>query len=407
MKEINKLFLENNSHYPYVSLPNLVVTYLQGNTPCLDLLPLPTLQLEKVDYWGYLRIIGISILLVILILFKVTNLIPYGIIAFLFWLFINTIKPYKLTKQRNEVEKIKYIKELENVIAINNNRKSIKKSLGNSEKTEIYCQNKIYEILKTFKLPSLSNDNGKKGASEFFFLSFLLEYFGDKIKTYHVLSSDHNYIPDFIIQDEGICINIEIDEPYTLVKETRIPIHCSNDGKNEKRDNFFTSKNWCVIRFAEEQILLEPAECCKLIVDTIKLLTKVNIDTPEILIEKGYPQKIKRWNKNEALQFAKDKKRRAVYLQAEDVALKSEYYSPSSFNGNSFTFITNIDDWNDDLYLCMNLNNSKDSDKSILVEKALFPSLKRDSTIKVDFNDYKYRYEWIEDDYTSNRLVNL
>jgi very-short-patch-repair endonuclease len=394
MKEINKLFLEDNSHYPYVSLPNLVVTYLQGNTPCLDLLPLPTLQLEKVDYKGYMIVLGIFIISGFLVFFKVKSLIIYGIIAFLIWFFVNNIRnPYQETKRNNKERIINYNQEVDRITKINNDIIIIKNSLRNTENAKNYSQKKIYEILKTSISPLLSYSMTKKGASEFFFLSTLIRYFGDKIKVNYQFS---DYTPDFVILCEGIYINIEIDEPYTSVGETKIPIHCSDDAKNGERDDSFTSSNWCVIRFAEEQVLLEPAECCKFITDIIGVLIKVNIDTLKILTEKKYPQRIKRWDRTEALQFAKYKKRRAVYLQAEGLALKSEYHFSSSFKGDSFTFITKLSDWNNDVCLCVDFNNS---DNLILLEKSLFPSFEIGDTIKINLKSYLNRYEWVQDCY--------
>jgi hypothetical protein len=68
------------------------------------------------------------------------------------------------------------------------------------------------------------------------------------------------YYPDFIYHDSsGLCIDIEIDEPYTL--DSRKPIHCK--GQDDYRNAFFLRKQWVVVRFMEQQVMQHPLLCCK------------------------------------------------------------------------------------------------------------------------------------------------
>jgi len=127
-------------------------------------------------------------------------------------------------------------------------------------------------------LQSTPPDQGSKhtsGASEPFFKYYLENYFPNLItQNVNMLnpknSPGYEYEPDFAFIDSnsGIHIDIEIDEPYKLKGYN--PTHFI--GQDNKRDDFFLSRNWIVVRFAEEQVCRWPKECCKeiaLIVDEI------------------------------------------------------------------------------------------------------------------------------------------
>ncbi|TEB40545.1 hypothetical protein D0809_30065, partial [Flavobacterium circumlabens] len=91
----------------------------------------------------------------------------------------------------------------------------------------------------------------------------LSKYFKGHIKTKKVIDNGwkYPYQPDFILyyQKYNLCIDIEIDEPYAM--GSKKPIHFDDD----KRNKFFLSKGWHIIRFAEEQICRYPDLCCKMI----------------------------------------------------------------------------------------------------------------------------------------------
>ncbi|MEO8238371.1 MAG: hypothetical protein ABI576_09695 [Flavobacterium sp.] len=138
----------------------------------------------------------------------------------------------------------------------------------------------IEEALKKTKMPSTKSDY-KKGASHDYFKSYLTRYFGEFIiedatipweYKYHRYDYDdettRTYITDFayINREAKLCIAIEIDEPYSLINKEAIHL------TDYKRNLFFINNNWIVIRFAEEQVVLNPHECCYLIRDFIKPL---------------------------------------------------------------------------------------------------------------------------------------
>lgn len=170
-------------------------------------------------------------------------------------------------------------------IDLQNYNSSIK--ISNEEFNSIERRKAIKNNLSKTVIPTTAIDY-KKGASHDYFKEYLKIHFEDliienatikfKIRNYnqHLSNIDfeeyRNYIPDFayVNHDKKLCIAIEIDEPYTLIDKT--PIHL-NDGK---RNDFFIQNNWSVIRFAEEQIVLNPSNCCHLIRKLIESIIEDN-----------------------------------------------------------------------------------------------------------------------------------
>jgi very-short-patch-repair endonuclease len=104
------------------------------------------------------------------------------------------------------------------------------------------------------------NSKSKAGRSETYFDYKLDKYFRGFIRRSVNIG---RFKPDYIFCDAGrkIYIDIEIDEPYVLIKN--IPIHYK--GYDDKRNSYFLSKGWDVIRFTEEQVANYPNACCKFI----------------------------------------------------------------------------------------------------------------------------------------------
>lgn len=66
------------------------------------------------------------------------------------------------------------------------------------------------------------------------------------------------YYPDIVIVCNDICIDIEIDEPYSYEEGQETHYIGSRD---EKRNQFFVDNNWIVIRFSEKQIATDLNKC--------------------------------------------------------------------------------------------------------------------------------------------------
>lgn len=185
-----------------------------------------------------------------------------------------------------------------------------------------YRQEEIKKILKKAQSPifhkevikfgnqELSADIFKKrGASEEFFKKYLKTFFGDKIFINVAMGyfvGARSYEPDFAFIDEAsnLHIDIEIDEEYSIIDNK--PIHYI--GIDTKRDSYFISNLWIVIRFAEKQVLEQPESCCKEIAKVIDFLIS-DSSYLEKLSRYDDVKPTKRWTYEEALQAIKDKER--------------------------------------------------------------------------------------------------
>ena len=134
-----------------------------------------------------------------------------------------------------------------------------------------YRAQRVASVLATVAAPffpiPITELAPKQGRSEAYFLAFLRQHFGtNTIFINHRVPVDDErlktkwYYPDFIYHDaSGLCIDIEIDEPYAL--DSRKPIHCQ--GQDDYRNAFFLRKQWVVVRFTEAQVRQHPFLCCQ------------------------------------------------------------------------------------------------------------------------------------------------
>lgn len=114
------------------------------------------------------------------------------------------------------------------------------------------------------------------------------------------------YITDYVLYDieMNLYINIEVDEPYIGIDGTPIHFEKSNDGE---RDDFFLSKNWIVIRFAEIQIIQNPNVCCDIVEEVITNLKSGFLK--DDLSDNHEIQTVKNWSKEDAHRLAFQKYR--------------------------------------------------------------------------------------------------
>lgn len=139
---------------------------------------------------------------------------------------------------------------------------------------QIYRDERKRSVLALTAFADLSTRETLKGRYEPFFHNHLKAKFGYKIfdNLEFQLPNSKAFVPDFAYVDKssGLCIDIEIDEPYT--SENQIPIHCIGD--DDYRNNYFLSKGWFVIRFAEIQIAKHPDQCCDYIDSIIRHISE-------------------------------------------------------------------------------------------------------------------------------------
>lgn len=143
---------------------------------------------------------------------------------------------------------------------------------SNSESAEIDILKE--RISEESKVGLRNIPNPQRGKSELFFLKHLYEVFERNVFIDYAPDVGNNpFQPDFIVRDNdlGLHLDIEIDEPYSLVDGKTIHHDRTKDGE---RNTFFNNLNWGVIRFTEKQILKSPKKCVKLIQDTLEAVRK-------------------------------------------------------------------------------------------------------------------------------------
>ncbi len=133
-----------------------------------------------------------------------------------------------------------------------------------------------------------------KGKYEVSFVGLLTQEFGGKItdRISFTLPNGNSFVPDaaYIDSTTGLCVDIEIDEPYSIPEKH--PIHYI-EGPDDYRNEFFSTKGWFVIRFAEEQVAKHPKECIIFIKDFVSLLNMGT--TPSF----AFP--VNRWTQSDAI----------------------------------------------------------------------------------------------------------
>lgn len=147
----------------------------------------------------------------------------------------------------------------------------------------------------------------RRGTAELKFLeklnSHLKEFiFVDMVPQLNSYSTSNTYNPDItlICPKTNLHIDIEIDEPYTLVDKK--PIHYIDCGDDE-RNEFFLGLNWCIIRFTEKQVVENTLECIKTIKSVYDNIINMSIGYDNFL------ESIPRWTYEESLIMSKNQYR--------------------------------------------------------------------------------------------------
>ncbi len=226
------------------------------------------------------------------------------------------LKRYHEERKKKQIDKEKYINDVEFY------NKFVAPYLHFENQTPL-AKFKVNLFIEYFKKTELAQKKiiNIKGVSEKKFYTFLNIYFQDSIKVdtgIETFDSEdkRGYLPDFIFIDNNskLHIDIEIDEPYTIDEDgDKIVIHNLNNAAERKRDLYFISNKWIVLRFAEEQIVKYPEYCAfalaYLILEVlgddiyVKRISKdytINNETIKIFMN------FKRWTYDEAEKMASE-----------------------------------------------------------------------------------------------------
>jgi len=148
-------------------------------------------------------------------------------------------------------------------------------------------ERQLRQLLANKVVPWERKSLAQTGVSEQKFYQILQQIFSNLKQglEFEISGFAHPYSADFALQHEsGLCIDIEIDEPY--VGDTKAPHHCLDQGKDDLRNEFFTSGNWIVVRFSELQAVKYPQSCCK---EIAKVLARVAGDRVALSKLQGVP----------------------------------------------------------------------------------------------------------------------
>ena len=211
-----------------------------------------------------------------------------------------------------------------------------------AEMAKVLVLHKLYRYKEVILINSDSS-NVKEGVSEKQFLIQLAKAFNDKLlvlKGIKTRGVSRTYYPDFIYYDNirQIYIDIEIDEPYDLLEGN--PIHYI--GADEKRNLFFNSINWCVLRFSEWQVVKQPESCVKTISSIVEFLEG------KIPNAMNYVRRDKHWNEEEAAQMMKEGYRES-YLGIEKIDRSSPLQSDRGTHGYAGLFSWDSNDTEEDV----------------------------------------------------------
>ncbi|MCC3473814.1 MULTISPECIES: hypothetical protein [unclassified Microcoleus] len=198
------------------------------------------------------------------------------------------------------------------------------------KKVKIQTAIELKQISADAIKPLLEKATAQEGATESFFLSHLRKLLPSLHTVqgvpFAIPGSKLRYSCDFIAvhPETGIAADIEIDEPYVGTNNRYgKPHHCFDCNRDNNRNQFFVQGNWIVIRFAEEQIALQPAACCKLIA---RIFAEV-IGDPKIAEPlKTFPNllPVKQWNTKTATAMAM-RNYRQTYLSKAGINLTNSF----------------------------------------------------------------------------------
>jgi very-short-patch-repair endonuclease len=264
-----------NKYYPAIYYPPLIIKFLVKN-------PIPSLKEysnqvgklsnQKGDRGNYdftkLSVLIIYIILIISIFLSALMLSPLWLVAVI-WIsigngifcFISNYDNKTANKKTSNLRQSQPKLESQNTMGW---RQAITGELS------LQRQAKLYHWLQGRILQPSGKSKAPAGVSEKAFYEIMKRIFPSIVQgvAFQNPKFPHPYSADFVlVHSSGLSIDIEIDEPY--VGNTKAPHHCIDQGKDDIRNQFFTSNNWVVIRFSEKQAVKYPYSCCKAIASVI------------------------------------------------------------------------------------------------------------------------------------------
>jgi len=168
---------------------------------------------------------------------------------------------------------------------------------------------RLKQLLAGKVMRPIGVSSAQRGVSEQRFYDTLRKFFPVTFGgEFPIPDSQYVYSADLqIIYGCGIAIDIEVDEPYD--GRSLQPHHCLDQGKDQRRNEFFLKGNWIVVRFAEIQVVKYPYECAAVIE---QVLSEITGGKPRLSIHKPLPP-VKLWTISQAKKMARSRFRQ-TYL---------------------------------------------------------------------------------------------
>ena len=227
----------------------------------------------------------------------------------------------KKTDEQIAIEKEKIDKDYEEqLLEYNQKIETYKKALFKYRMAQGHQSNKLnnhldlilYNLSNKFHFESVDSFENEQNPLE----GKLERKFFDELKNYlgGAVIKDIKYFiyyPDICIHISGVCIiDIEIDEPYSLVDKN--PIHYKNS-EDDRRNYDFIKDNWFIVRFSEFQIKNKFKDCIKLIIELVNFFEKGNVSSLRKINLIAESIEDERWDFDDALNMI-DNKYRENYL---------------------------------------------------------------------------------------------
>jgi hypothetical protein len=235
-------------------------------------------------------------------------LVAVGAIAGHAW---HQITTYPQRKQKHDREVVTYPKKVEIYEKKKREHEEEVKATQSPQGAAEFRYKLLLETLSKTVPHDGDRSTATKGAAEDKFGSHLRRYFPSKIYqglTIKIPDFEYPYTTDITYIDSSLklYIDIEIDEPY--VYHTGEPTHFVGAWKDNRRNSFFISRGWVVVRFSEEQAVCYPHSCCKTVAQVIAQITG---DTSILNQFANIPdlQQQRQWTEQEAVEMAANSKR--------------------------------------------------------------------------------------------------
>lgn len=296
--------------YPITTFPDSLTQEINIKsylTECTEEAPKKPDKPEKQKvHEGCLTGLGFYVIVAIVVSGVITlgTSLPFGIVvALILWIVYSIIgqTEYKKKLRVYDADYKKYLNDIqiynETIQQTKRNIEDLQKNGDNSWKIEL---TKKRLASHTFKLYS---EYGKRGASEDYFVKQIQRFYDCRIfqnPPIKCRTVGITYYPDIVLMFEkyNLAIALEIDEPYEL--KDGMPIHYYNieDGipvfSDEEvfspslkslytsRSKEITNEGFILMRFAEEQVVLQPDACCKYINDKVLLHFGLDISSKDL-----------------------------------------------------------------------------------------------------------------------------